>query len=99
MPRVTTTVLYPAGREPVADGSTGLHRPTISPLGAPASLLANATRHSSRDTNILADGGSRGLQTAWPGLHDSRTIIAGVAESICEFLPFVDEISTRERGL
>jgi hypothetical protein len=39
------------------------------------------------------------LQTAWPGLHDSRTIIAAVAGSICEFLPFVAEISTRERGL
>ena len=87
MPRVTTTVLYPAGREAVAVGSTGLHRPTISPLGAPASLLANAAWHSSTDANILAGDVSSGLQTAWPRLHDSRTIIAAVAGSMCEFIP------------
>lgn len=99
MPRVTTTVLYPAGREPVAVGSTELHRPTISPFGTPASLLANATWHWSRDTNIMAGDVSSGLQTACPGLHDNRTIIAAIAGSICEFLPIVDEISTLESGL
>jgi hypothetical protein len=47
----------------------------------------------------MAGDVSSGLQTAWPGLHDSRTIIAAVAGSICELLPIVDGISTREWGI
>lgn len=96
-PRVTTTVVYPAGSEPVTVSSTGWHRPTISPFGAPASLSFRDARHASNDAYVVG-AASMGLQTAaWPGLQESKSNTAAVAGSIVE-AP-LRPASTRIEGL
>ena len=83
IPRLTTTVVYCAGRDAVTFGSIDLHLPTISPLGELASLRTSEARHWSSDVYIVDDV-SMGLHTeaSLPGLHESKSITAAVAESI-----------------
>lgn len=83
-PRVTTTVVYPAGNEPVTVSSTRWHRPTIFPFGVPASLSFRDARHASNDAYVVGEA-SMGVQTvASPGLQESKSITAAVAGSILE---------------
>ena len=71
-------------------------RPTISPLGALASLFFSEVRHWSSD-EYTAGGISIGLQTRSSlGLHESKIITAVVAGSIFE-VPDVGYLLTLNR--